>query len=79
MTIPNMFSDDRYRYYLLFRRNSHFKMTWFFNVRFCRWLFKITNRTLHTLKKLRHFKTANVLEQKFLPIVPDIELQKTDL
>jgi len=41
--------------------------------------FKITNRTLHTLKKLRHFKTAIALEQKFLPIVPDIELQKTDL
>jgi len=29
--------------------------------------FKITNRTLHTLKKLRHFKTAIAPEQKFLP------------
>jgi len=35
MTIPNMFSDDRYWYYLLFRRNRHFKMTRFFNVRVC--------------------------------------------
>jgi hypothetical protein len=29
--------------------------------------FKITNRTLHTLKKLRHFKTAIAPEQKILP------------
>jgi len=41
--------------------------------------FKITNRTLHTLKKPRHFKTAIAPEQKFLPAVPGIELQKTDL
>jgi len=41
--------------------------------------FKITNRTLHTLKKRRHFKTAIAPEQKFLPTVPGIELQKTDL
>jgi len=41
--------------------------------------FKITNRTLHTLKKLRHFKTAIAPEQKFLPTVPGIELQKTYL
>ena len=41
--------------------------------------FKITSRTLHTLKKLRHFKIAIAPEQKFLPTVPGIELQKTDL
>jgi hypothetical protein len=37
--------------------------------------FKITNRTLHTLKKPRHFKTAFAPEQKFLPTgtVPGIE------
>jgi hypothetical protein len=39
--------------------------------------FKITNRnrTLHTLKKTRHFKTAIAPEQKFLPTVtvPGIE------
>jgi len=35
--------------------------------------FKITNRTLHTLKKPHHFKTAIAPEQKFLPIVPGIE------
>jgi len=37
--------------------------------------FKITNHTLHTLKKTRHFKTAFALEQKFLPTsnVPGIE------
>ena len=37
--------------------------------------FKITNRTLHTLKKPRHFKTAIAPEQKFLPTgtVPGIE------
>jgi len=41
--------------------------------------FKITNRTLHTLKKPRNFKTAFAPERKFLPTVPGIELQKTDL
>jgi len=41
--------------------------------------FKITNRTLHTLKKRCHFKTAIAPEQKFLPTVPSIELQKTGL
>ena len=37
--------------------------------------FKITNRTLQTLKKTRHFKTAFAPEQKFLPTgtVPGIE------
>jgi len=41
MTIPNMFSIDRYwwRYNLLFRRNPHFKMTQFSNVRVYGWLF----------------------------------------
>jgi len=62
---------------LLFRRNRHFKMTRFFNVRVCSWLFlnTVTNRTLHTLKKPRHFKTAFAPEQKFLPTgtVPGIE------
>ena len=41
--------------------------------------FKITNRTLHTLKETRHFKAAIAPEQKFFPTVPGIELQKTDL
>jgi len=55
-------------------------MTRFFNVRICSWLFlnTVTNRTLHTLKKTQHFKTAIALEQKFLPTVPGIELQKTE-
>jgi len=37
--------------------------------------FKITNRTLHTFTKTRHFKTAIAPEQKFLPTVtvPGIE------
>ena len=43
------------------------------------YLLYLTNRTLHTLKKPHHFKTAIAPEQKFLPIVPGIELQKTYL